>query len=844
MLNFSIGDSGHLFVVLSFVSALVAGVGFACAVKDNIKDNTLSWTSFAKIFFYVHAASVLGTVICLFIIIYTHRYEYHYAWSHSSNNLPVHYMISCFWEGQEGSFLLWIFWHVLVGVVLLRTSEKWTAPVMTVLCAAQAVLVSMIIGVVIPWINSKIGSSPFILMKEHMPDLPVYRINPNFVAKDGSGLNPLLQNYWMVIHPPTLFLGFALCIVPFSYSIAGLWVRDFTGWIRPAIVWALVAALVLGLGILMGAYWAYETLNFEGYWNWDPVENAVYVPWLLLIASIHILINYKSTRTGLKASYILLVSMYFLILYSTFLTRSGILGESSVHSFTDLGLSAQLIIAMLIFTAVCIILLAFRWKHLPVSPKEESVYTREFWIFIGVAVLCLSAFQVLAYTSIPVYNSILKAVGIPSNLAPPADQVRTYSQLQIWFTIVILIIATVAQHFWWYNADRKKIWHNLTIPISLALLLTSILIIAGELRWTEYLLNDISYILLILSALFALLGSISVMITLLKKNKTLSGGAVAHIGMAIMILGILYSSAFTKTISINTTGLLYSKQMSAEENTQNILLFRNDPQTIKGFTLEYVGKRVKARKIPGYVHTDFIFPLDDKGHQVVAVKDLFYKNKKYFSKGDTLSADLENIYYEIRYVKTSSDTFTLYPRLQKNKEMGNVVSPDIKKFWNRDIYSYLSMVPLDYDEREWSPTQQYNVHIGDTIFINDYVTILDALERISSYPGISLKPTDIALKAHIRLLGKNKTYHLHPVYMIQTDTKEVFSAFDMNEEIGVSVRITNIDPVKELFTLDVNTTQKDFVVLKVIEKPLINLFWIGAIIMFTGMGIAIFRRSR
>ena len=159
---------------------------------------------------------------------------------------------------------------------------------------------------------------------------------------------------------------------------------------------------ILGLGILMGGYWAYETLNFGGYWNWDPVENAVYVPWLILIASIHTMITYKNSETALKASIVLVIAVFIAILYSTFLTRSGILGDSSVHSFTDLGLSGQLLLYLLFFIVGAIVLSIVRWKEIPSTEKEASVYSREFWIFIGATTLCLMGFQVLAGTSIPV----------------------------------------------------------------------------------------------------------------------------------------------------------------------------------------------------------------------------------------------------------------------------------------------------------------------------------------------------------------------------------------------------------------------------------------------------------
>ena len=209
MVHTFIGDLGHLFVIIAFVSALVATYAYFKA--SNTKDLTKEgWIKYARTLFYVHGIAVLGIIFSLFYIIYNHYFEYHYAWSHSSRDLPVYYMISCFWEGQEGSFLLWIFWHVVLGAILIRTNKFWEAPIMTVFAVVQTFLVSMILGVVI--FNVKIGSSPFILLRDAM-DAPIFDINPDFIPEDGTGLNPLLQNYWMVVHPPMLFLGFTSCSI-------------------------------------------------------------------------------------------------------------------------------------------------------------------------------------------------------------------------------------------------------------------------------------------------------------------------------------------------------------------------------------------------------------------------------------------------------------------------------------------------------------------------------------------------------------------------------------------------------------------------------------------------------
>ena len=191
MIHTFVGNLGQLSVIIAFVSALVAAFSFYKSVVGDDLQKT-GWQSYAKGAFYIHSAAVLSVVICLYYIVYNHYFEYHYAWSHSSRQLPVYYMISCFWEGQEGSFLLWIFWNVVLGIVILNTNRVWTGSVMTIFAVVQGFLTSMILGVVI--FNVKIGSTPFILLRDAMMDAPVFQMNPDFVPVDGNGLNALLKN--------------------------------------------------------------------------------------------------------------------------------------------------------------------------------------------------------------------------------------------------------------------------------------------------------------------------------------------------------------------------------------------------------------------------------------------------------------------------------------------------------------------------------------------------------------------------------------------------------------------------------------------------------------------------
>lgn len=837
-----IGDIGHLAVLVAFAFSLLSSIAYIYYSTqkplDKLAKPDTSWLTFARWMYLVHVFGVIVIVSSLYLIIHNNHYEYHYAWSHASRNLPWYYKLSCFWEGQEGSFLLWIFWHAVIGTVLMKVNNYWEAPVMAVFTVVQTILLSMIIGVEIPWIEFKFGSSPFILLKEYLGDIPVYAKDPNFVPADGTGLNPLLQNYWMVIHPPTLFLGFALTIVPFTYAVAGLWEKQFTEWIRPALPWSILAALVLGVGILMGGYWAYETLNFGGYWNWDPVENAVFVPWLVLIACIHAMISYRNSSIALHASFFTVLGMYFLIWFSTFLTRSGILGESSVHSFTDLGLSGQLIFGLFFIGVAVIVLFAIRWKKIPEENVDEmSLFSREFWIFVGIITLCLSAFQVLYNTSTPVYNAIF---GL--KLAPPADQEAYYSKWQIIFAIAIAILSGLGQFFWWKKMDPNKLWKSISIPLTLAVLSCSLILFFGILGWVEISVNKVSYILLLLFSLFSIFSNLAIFFQILRTNYRLTGGALAHIGVAMMLIGILYSSGYSNVISLNTSGLNYSDNMSAEQKAENILLFRNDPVVMDEFNLIYKGPRLEPKDYNGYIVKDDVIELQNP-EMVVAKRDIYDGTERRYKPGDTIKIHAENCYYEIQYVKANGDTFALYPRIQQNKEMGTVASPDIKRFFTRDLYSHLSIVPLDEGERDWSETHEYKLKRKDTIFLNDYISVLENIERIDSIPGIQLQSTDISVKATVKVLGESREYYMYPVFVIRTSEDNIIGTLPATEdELGLRISLLNIDPVNEIFTLGVNTTQKDFVVMKVVEKPLINLLWLGTLLLVLGFTMAMVRR--
>lgn len=826
MINTFIGNLGHVMTIVAFVSALVSAYAYYQYYKANEIEKA-SWRRFSRVSFYVHAVSSVMIAFSLFEIIYNHRFEYFYSYSHSSKALPVHYMISSFWEGQEGAFILWIFWNVILGVTLIHTNKAWEAPVMIVFALVQAFLVSMIMGVVIG--ELKIGSSPFILLRD-ATQAPIFQMNPDFIPEDGTGLNPLLQNIWMVIHPPTLFLGYASTLVPFAFLIGGLATKRYSEWVRPALPWAIFSAMVLGMGILMGAYWAYVTLNFGGYWNWDPVENAVYVPWLILVASVHTMITYKKSSTALKTSIVLVIMSFILVLYATFLVRSGVLGDASVHSFTDLGLSGQLLIYMLFFLVVSLFLAIRSWKHIPSSEREASVYSREFWIFIGATTLGLMGFQVILPTSIPAWNALVESFGGLSNMAPPADQVEFYTKFQLWFGVALSLLTAVGQFFWWQKMDKKALKDALLTPYIISVLLSAAIIVLAK-------VYDWRYMIIVLAGTFTIVANSVILTKLLKKSTfKLAGGSLAHIGLGMVLIGIMFSSGYSDTISINMSGLTYSNSWEDELNKEHVLLWINKPTQMKDYTVIYRGRQKKVVGVNELVPAK-ILESTDQVNEAIALEDY----KDYFKKGDKVNLVLEeNDYFQIDYFQNEVLKFSLSPMSQFNEGMGGLISsPDSKIYLDRDLYTYVAAMN-DYEDPEWKEDEFYEVAPGDQFHIADFVTYFDGAEVLTEIDDYVLQEGDVAVKAKLRILDYDVEKTLEPTFIIRNNQVGKLPVVD--NELGIKVTLDNILPEENQFVFKVNQYQKDYVVMKAIVKPYINVLWIGSILMLVGFTVAIYRR--
>jgi cytochrome c-type biogenesis protein CcmF len=800
------GQLGHFFIVLSLVASLVASFSYFRSTRSAVDTDAAYWKKLARIAFVIESVSVLAIFSILFYIIYNHLFEYHYAWKHSSRSLEFKYMLACFWEGQEGSFLLWSFWHCVLGLILIRTSRKWEAPVMTVISFAQFCLATMIAGIYI--LGWKMGSNPFVLLRDsgvldgapalHL-DMDVNQaLRPDYMAsiKDGNDLNPLLQNYWMVIHPPVLFMGFAPTIVPFAFVIAGLWKKQFGEWTKPALPWALFSAAVLGVGIMMGAMWAYESLTFGGYWAWDPVENASLVPWLILIAAIHTLLIYKHSGHSLRVTHLFFILTFGFILYSTFLTRSGILGESSVHAFTDLGMNWQLLAFLLVFVVPAISWYIKSYKNIPTIKKEESGSSREFWMFIGSLVFFLSAIVIIGKTSLPVFNKLFG-----TKIAPPEDAEFAYNSIQVYVAVIIALLTAITQYLKYKDTPAKYFWKKIGLPTVLAVIAATLVLAFGNINYTKKGPGFLGAIwLAVACSIYAIIANIGYIWLGLKGKLKLSGGSISHVGFGMVLLGILLSSSKKEVLSNNLNGI--PAPLGANEDPrENLTLVKGLTSDMGNYSLTYEG---------------------DSAHPKKALW-----------------------FYKIRFKsKDGKEEFVLHPNAFVNYKgnEGLMANPSSRHYWDHDVFTYITSLPNPEKQEDTASFHTNPLRPGDSLFYSNGFIVLGDVKARDSLPVELFGASGSLHEASLKIFSKTGSIY-SVTSKLAVAKGEVLALPDtiIAESLVLQLQKVNPDKSIELGVKESNAVMK-YVTLKAYKFPYIRLLWFGVLITAAGIIISMVRR--
>ena len=813
------GQLGHFFVILAFIASLVAAVSYFNASRDKDLLSAKNWLTLAKGAFFVQTFSVIFVFSVIFYICFNHYYEYMYAYKHASMELEYKYLLACIWEGQEGSFLLWAICQSLLGLVLIFKSREWQAPVMSVISLAQLFLLMMILGIYI--FDVRIGNSPFTLTRNEI-SAPIFS-QPNYLSfiKDGMGLNVLLRNYWMVIHPPVLFLGFASTLIPFAYAYAGIQTKRYGEWVKPVLPWALFGAAILGAGIMMGGKWAYESLSFGGYWAWDPVENASLVPWLILIAGLHTMVIYNATGHSLRASYLLGFLPFIFVLYSTFLTRTGVLGDTSVHAFTEAGKAINIMIGtfVLVFTVPMLFLFLRNYKKIPAITREEQTSSREFWMFIGSIVFFLSALFIIAITSIPLYNKIpvIKDLIIKLHngpLAMPENAEFLYNKVMVLVAVIIGLLTATAQYLKYKSTGTAYFLKKIALPTITAAVVTTLVILFFPLTFYKH---GTGYLVAIYLAFFAVtyaaIANAMYIFSGMKGKLKLAGASVAHAGFALMIAGILISSSNKVVISssmvngINLPASIDPMTKQQDDPRENLTLLRDVPTTMGKYEVTYLK--------------------DSAGHE---------KGRKY---------------YELLFRQTDPATkkikeqFTLKPDVYLMKDNNMSSNPDTKSYLTKDIFTYVSFVLNENQpSNDTASFKISEMHEGDTAYYSNGYFILNSIVKNPVNEKYKFTENDVALMANITVVNKdNRRFTVMP--LLHVDEFGIVHADDTLYAQNMFFRFAGVSDNHHVkIGVKESDSMIDFVTVKSYIYPYVNLVWLGLVIMAAGLIMSMVQRGK
>ena len=805
-----IGIVGQILLLVALVATILSGCAYF--KRSEIDTKVDSWKRYGR---YLWMISAVASTVAFGLLMYlnvTHQFQYAYVYDHTSVSLPLDYLVAASWAGQEGSFLLWIVMNGFVGLAVIRLAKGYEGPVMAIMAMSQFFLLTMVAGIDLGAFT--VGISPFVTLIQKYPTAPM--IQAGIIPTDGQGLNDLLQNYWMVIHPPILFSGFASMMVPFAFAITALWKKRYTQWVLPALPWTLFGVLALGVGIIMGGYWAYLTLSFGGYWAWDPVENSSLVPWLVGIGAVHTMIIQKRSGHSQKASLFLCIMAYILVIYSTFLTRSGILGDISVHSFVDLGLYNQLLIWILTIGIIGFGLFIYRIKELPVPENEPEMLSREFLTFAGAMILMAVAAVVLLGTSAPIIGRIFRD-------NPSSVPLAFYNRWTLPLMILVVFLAGIGQLFWWNRMTIANVNKVMIKPVVLSFISTLAVLIfspfseraavmstaavntANSLNQASLLdgfssfwnTNALGVLLLLLTfaAFFAFFGNFIVFWRVVRGNLKMAGGSLSHVGFAIFVLGIIASSGFSNPIVRNTG-------VQIGESRDNFILALGETRILNGYTVTYTGHGTDEENKPTY---------------------------------------------ELEFEDPRGRSFTASPVVYKSSKDQWIQNPDTHVFPEKDLF--ITVTPnIMFSSGDELDGTQLNLARGDSSIIGDNAFLIKFLDYdVDGVKSHQTDSTEIAVGAVLEItnLQTSETRQLTPVYMIMLD-RSVNIIPVRDEEWGISLGFTAMNVDNGAITLQiegVDSIPEDWLVVQATEKPFISFVWIGFIILSFGFCLSIYRRS-
>jgi cytochrome c-type biogenesis protein CcmF len=489
------------------------------------------------------------SIAALLVLLISGHFEYTYVYQTTDLSMPFYLKLAALWGGQEGSLLFWCWllsWFMFFTLMRKWKSDRdllpWVIAITSFILFFFLILVLFFENPFTRYFITMDGN----VVSSLFPPVMSLQANPS----DGNGLNPLLRHFGMVVHPPALYLGFTGFVIPYAYAMAALIKgRSDDRWLKSTRRGALFAGMFLSIGLVLGIRWAYDVLGWGGYWGWDPVEISALIPWLTGTAYLHSMVTQEKRGMFKHWNVALIILTFCLVIFGTFLTRSGLL--SSVHSFSESAIGPAFLAFIAVMFLASLGLLLWRWSDLSSPYQIQSLFSREAaflinnLLFIAIFLICLTGIL------FPILSELF--TGQKVTVGPPFYE-RATGPL---FALLLLLMGIVPLTIWGSTTARslgKELWK----PALLALCAPLLAFILGGNRWTA-LLSVWLIAFVILATLMDTFRSVKVRsrthhesvwrasMLLVRHNRRRYGGYLIHIGVALMGLGIIGIEFFQTT---------------------------------------------------------------------------------------------------------------------------------------------------------------------------------------------------------------------------------------------------------------------------------------------------------
>jgi cytochrome c-type biogenesis protein CcmF len=775
MLAVGVLNPGQALSWIALLSSLVAGIAFLAASGG--REQALPA---ARAAFRLQWLAYLGAAVYLWHILFTHQFRFQYVASYSSSAMPPQYVYAAFWGGQEGTFMLWALITCTLGLILMRLRQPLATTAMFFV-NLPLVMLGLVTAMRGPFLEFPLGRVPL----------------------DGNGLNPLLQDPWMTIHPPVLFTGFSSLAMPFAIALAALVRREYDGWIKLALPWVVFSTAVLSTGFIMGGVWAYKVLGWGGYWGWDPVENGSLIPWLCNTALLHGLLVQRVRGSLRRTNFFLAITSYVLVLYASFLTRSGVLADFSVHSFVNLGLNGFLLTFLGVATVSGYGLLIYRLWDIPGPREALGNLSRDSMMWLGQVVLVLMCTLTALGMSAPL---ITRMFGPPANV-----QTSYYNVVNAPLAIALGLLMGVAPLLRWREHDSIRRDRRRFVPIAAA-------VISALIAWALHL------------APLSVLG-IAVFVALVAAIAVFVPGVLPSVATAAIATLIAVIAAVRDPLSI---GVVFAMAFALSSNVIT---------TVRGFRagwkhgVAYLGHAGVSVLLIGVVASSSC----GKATQVQLPRGQERSALGYRMTYQGVHRERDGRDRVMIAVSAPEGRFEAAPRLYWSEfNQGYMKKPHIERFLTHDIYiSPLEMVGEDRRGVNAADEGAIWLSKGESKTIGQVrYTFVDFDPQMGEI---------VRIAARMRAEIGGRTVPVRPVLEVNTRTGTRNSIPDYLPG-GSSVQIAEVDPntgrvAVTLPGMPHAAKQAGILAVEVSTKPLINLVWLGAILMSGSVFLSMIRRA-